>query len=550
MRNLALSFTCLVLSATCLAQGQHHLYTFNGLAAGDWFGSSVSEAGDVNQDNYPDVIVGAGLGNYARVFSGKDGKVLHTFNGLAAGDWFGWSVGGAGDVDKDGYADLIVGSPFGGKNTGGYARVFSGKDGKILHTLDGPWISSFGQSVGGAGDVNQDGFADFIVGAPDLNNNSRGIARVFSGKDGNLIYELRGLYGEWFGHSVASGSSMGGAGDVNKDGFPDLIVGAPYGGLSGGGYVRVVSGKDGKTTLRTFYGRGRFGFSVSGAGDVNGDGHADVIVGADFDSKIKSRAGSARVFSGKDGKALRTFNGDAANDKFGTSVGGAGDVNGDGIPDLIVGALNGGKNGGGYARIFSGKDYQILHTFDGDSKGDQFGISAGGVGDLNKDGHGDVIVGAWFDDNNGRNASGSARVLSGKALSLATDSHAFSLAKANTQTLNLDAGAVNKGRSYWVFGSYSGTTPGVTLASAIGAVTIPLNYDRWTDITIGLANSAVLVNTKGTFDASGKAKAMIKGGPVKVPSAIGLVLYHAYLVYDQSNNFYMASNPVTLRLEK
>ena len=96
----------------------------------------------------------------------------------------------------------------------------------------------------------------------------------------------------------------------------------------------------------------------------------------------------------------------------------------------------------------------------------------------------------------------------------------------------------------------TGTSPGVTLGSATGLVTIPLNPDSWTDITIGLANSPVLANTKGTLDANGQAKAQIKGGPVNAPSAIGLVFYHAYLVYDAKNNFYMASNPVTLTLVK
>ncbi len=133
---------------------------------------------------------------------------------------------------------------------------------------------------------------------------------------------------------------------------------------------------------------------------------------------------------------------------------------------------------------------------------------------------------------------------------MTTDVHAFSLAKANTQTLNLDAGTTNKGRFYWVFGSVTGTSPGVTLRSAIGPVTIPLNRDAWTDITICSCNSSALVNTKGTLDASGKAKAQIKAGPVKAPSALGVVLYHAYLVYDTSFNFYMASNPVTLLIEK
>ncbi|MHC4920931.1 MAG: FG-GAP repeat protein, partial [Planctomycetota bacterium] len=270
-------------------------------------------------------------------------------------------------------------------------------------------------------------------------------------------------------------------------------------------------------------------------------------------------SGSARVFSGKDGTILYTFNGDSAGDQFGLSVSGAGDVNKDGFADLIVGAQLDDNNGtdSGSARVFSGiwiatggkRGKKILYTFNGDSANDHFGRFVSGAGDVNKDGSANLIVGAHADDNNGQD-SGSARVLSGKALALTTDVHAFSLAKANTQALNLDAGTANKGRLYWVFGSVTGTSPGITLASAIGPVTIPLNPDPWTDITIGLANSPVLVNTKGTLDASGQAKAQIKGGPVNAPSAIGLVLHHAYLVYDQKNNLYMASNPVPLRLVK
>ncbi|MEE9128082.1 MAG: integrin alpha, partial [Planctomycetota bacterium] len=276
-----------------------------------------------------------------------------------------------------------------------------------------------------------------------------------------------------------------------------------------------------------------------------------LIVGAFLDDNNGTDSGSARVFSGKDGNILYTVNGDSAGDYFGFTLSGAGDVNKDGSPDLIVGAFLYDNNGtdSGSARVFSGKDGKILYTFNGDSTGDQFGRFVSGAGDVNKDNFADLIVGALMDDNNGT-SSGSTRVFSGKALTLTTDSHAFSLSKANTQTLNLDAGTANKGRLYWVFGSVTGTSPGVILGSAIGLVTIPLNPDPWTDITIALANSSVLVNTKGMLDANGQAKAQIKGGPVSSSSGIGLVLYHAYLVYDQSFNFYMASNPVTLKLVK
>ena len=156
-----------------------------------------------------------------------------------------------------------------------------------------------------------------------------------------------------------------------------------------------------------------FGYSVSGAGDVNNDGYADLIVGAPNDYKTASDSGSARVFSGWDGTILYTFNGDSAYDHLGYSVSGAGDVDGDGFADLIVGAYADDNNGNlsGSARVFSGEDGTILYTFNGDSAQDYFGWSVSGAGDVNNDGYADIIVGAYLDDNNGLQ-TGSARVIS------------------------------------------------------------------------------------------------------------------------------------------
>ena len=136
--------------------------------------------------------------------------------------------------------------------------------------------------------------------------------------------------------------------------------------------------------------------SRSGAGDVNLDGTPDLIVGAFNDDNNGSDSGSARVFSGATGGVLFTFDGDSASDLFGHSVSGAGDVNGDGYADLIVGAYGDDNNGSGSARLFSGQTGTVIHTFDGD-------------------GFADVIVAAPIDDNNGFDF-GSARVLSGANL--------------------------------------------------------------------------------------------------------------------------------------
>jgi hypothetical protein len=386
----------------------------NGDSAGDMLGDSLRGAGDVNNDGFDDFIVGApgdddngANSGSARVYSGANGIVLYTFNGDSAGDGFGRSVSGAGDVNNDGFDDVIVGAPDDDNIAfnSGIARVFSGADGSILYTFNGAAaLDQFGRSVSGAGDVNNDGFGDLIVGSRGANFGS---ARVFSGADGSVLHTFNG---DSAGDNL--GGSVSGAGDVNNDGFDDLIVGASGDDNNGAdsGSARVFSGANG-AILYTFNGDSAsafFGASVSGAGDVNNDGFDDLIIGAFGDDSAALNAGRARVFSGVNGAILHTFNGDSSGDQLGAAVSGAGDVNNDGFDDLIVGAFtddNTASNAGS-ARIFSGLDGSILYTFDGDAASDQFGATVSGVGDLNNDGFADFIVGADGDDNNGDGSGG------------------------------------------------------------------------------------------------------------------------------------------------
>jgi hypothetical protein len=422
-RRLTAAAFLLALGSSVCAQVTHlSQFPLNGDSPTDQFGHSVSGAGDVNGDGFDDVIVGAlfddnngSNSGSARVFCGRTGAILYTFNGDSAGDQFGYAVAGAGDVNNDGFDDLIVGAPFDDNNgtSSGSARVFSGATGAILRTFNGDSAGDqFGFSVSGAGDVNGDGFDDLIVGATGDGNNgaASGSARVFSGATGAILYTFNGdSASDQFGYSVR------GAGDANNDGFDDLIVGALQDDNNGtnSGMARVLSGVNG-AILRTFNGDSAgdfFGVSVSGAGDVDADGFADLIVGAIQDDNNGVDSGSARVFSGRTGAILYTFNGDSAGDEFGRSVSGAVDVNNDGFDDLIVGAVWDDNNGdmSGSARVFSGATGAILYTFDGDAAGDWFGYDVSGAGDVNNDGFDDVIVGAFLNNNNGDN-SGSARV--------------------------------------------------------------------------------------------------------------------------------------------
>jgi FlgD Ig-like domain/FG-GAP repeat len=324
-----------------------------------------------------------------------------------SGSHYGRSAAVVGDVNGDGYDDVVVGANFYGNghvDEGGawlYLGSAAGPDTAADWHVEGNQTNAqLGYLVSGAGDVNSDGYADVIVGIPPANR----VHAYYGSPTGLNPFPSWNVAG-----CCAFGFSAKGAGDVNGDGFDDVIIGAWQGAdgelLEGLAYVYLGSAT-GLRPTPVWTGQGNlpsawYGWSVSGAGDVNGDGFDDVIVGATKYTNGETEEGRAFVYhgmaTGVESSPAWTAESNQPSTFFGFSVAGAGDVNGDSFDDVIVG-VSGWSQGDGLVSVYpgspSGLAAEPLFTTHG-NQGNQseLGWTVDTAGDLNQDGYDDILIG-------------------------------------------------------------------------------------------------------------------------------------------------------------
>ena len=518
-----------------------------GAAVDDHLGFALDGGGDYDGDGVPDWLVGSKRAQApgsmengkVEVISGADGSVLAGTFG-SRWDRLGSAVAWIGDVDGDGKDDFVAGAKYGsnpnnGVTVTGRAYVWGSASGGILRVHYGTTPAQrFGADVAAGQDLDGDGVNDYLVGARHSVVNGMVIGSVFaySGATGAELMRVDGQ-----GEFEFFGAAVDFAGDVDGAGTPDLLVGSAEANAAAG-FASVYSGATGAQILQIVgNGTEKLGGDVAGIGDIDGDGFADLLIGAPYANGV----GAAYVYSGFSGTLLHQFDGVAGTTLgFGLSL--AGDVDGDGEQDLLVGAPGASPADTGFARLYTASTGALIREIPGNAPGDAFGRSSACLGDVDGDGLDDFAIGAHQATSAGGTAwAGQVRLFSFNPV-LFTDVTEMGAVAGGQVDCQFDFPASEAGMMYAMVVSYSGLGP-----TNHAGIDLPLGQDLMFNRTVNGDWPRIFTAPHGVLDTDGNGSTIYIGDNLWLGPRVGETFHGCVVSYDNAGaRMVSVARPLTI----